>query len=144
MVAESYKIAWMVCAAISNQGGIVGCVRSFFLFQMHLVKTEKFHGEKDMFCGILIKDKKDFDYFKGYFDNNRLDLRTCNSVSLNTKGLKLERRVKLFNVENQLFGQLVGYCVAILAFAVVVGLLVEGRRYYVRVNNPSGKDMPPL
>lgn len=100
--------------------------------ELNIVKTEKFHGQ-DLSCGMLVREMSDYEYFKGYFDNNRIDIRTCNSVSLNTKGVKLERDSSLFNSDNELFGTLVGYCVAVLVVTVVIGVVLEGRRYYVKV-----------
>ena len=100
---------------------------------MGMVKEEKRHSGQELSCGIMVKSKEDYIYFKGYFDNNRLDIRTCNAVSMNTKGINLKRISTLFSGRTELFEKLLIVCVGVLALVVIAGIAFEGRRYYIKV-----------
>ena len=105
--------------------------------RLGLTMTEKSHAENHLKCGILVKERKDYEFFKGYFDNNRLVMHSCNDVRMNTRKKdesEVETHSHLFTAESRLFKKVIKYILVMVGAVVVVGVLVDIGRYYVKSN----------
>ena len=103
------------------------------LQSIDMMKTEKVLAQDTLSAGILVKKYEDFKYFESYLNNNLLSLRSCNSIRMNMKDTETDGDVNLFDPEGGLFLSVLIVLVAIVGGMVVIGICVEGRRYYVHV-----------
>ena len=71
---------------------------------------------------------------KAYFDNNRLDIRSCNSMRMNKRNMADNEPANMFSSDSDIFEMVLIWSVCIVGVMIVVGLVVEGRRYYQRVS----------
>ena len=57
---------------------------------IHVVRTELDYKGERVVTGMLLKEKKDYEFFKRYFTNNWLQIQACNSFDLNSKDETIE------------------------------------------------------
>jgi len=105
-----------------------------------MVRTEKVHTMETLSCGMLIRNLQDYNFFKAYFDNNRLDIRSCNSMRLNTKDKAELKPSNMFGSDSEIFTTVLIYSVSIVGAMMVVGLVVEGKRYYFQGRHAGDND----
>ena len=110
------------------------------LKNIDMVRTEKKHAQETLSCGMLIKNLEDYNYFKAYFDNNRLDIRSCNSMRMNTRDREDNEPANMFSSDSEIFETVLIWSLVIVGVMVLTGLAVEGRRYYVRVRTDDKSD----
>ena len=104
------------------------------LEKMDMVRTEKQHDQQTLSCGMLIRNLEDYKYFKSYFDNNRLDIRSCNSMRMNRRVSDENKPGNMFSSDSEVFETVLIGSLCIVGVMIVVGIAVEGRLYYMRVN----------
>merc|ERR1719427_1161617 len=107
---------------------------------MDMVRTEKVHTMETLSCGMLIRNLQDYNFFKAYFDNNRLDIRSCNSMRLNTKDKAEVKPSNMFGSDSEIFTTVLIYSVSIVGAMMVMGLVVEGKRYYFQGRHAGDND----
>lgn len=95
---------------------------------LNLLKTEKFPMEK-LQCGVLVKSKSDYEYFKSFFVDYRIHHEACNSLRMNSKRKVVKKTLDLFTADSNLFEKFLHYSLAILGVLVVFGFCFEVRRY---------------
>ena len=106
-----------------------------------LYRREVFHQEGEaLWCGMLVKHKTDYMYFKRYFDNNRMQLQTCNFLRMNEK--ETDNQHHLFSPHGELFEYFLYYSLGIIAVIVCFGIYYEKRRRYIARNITEGGGSP--
>ena len=103
-----------------------------------MVKTEKhFRGEK-LVTGMLVKSRKDYEYFRQYFKSNWLQIQGCYSYDLNYKDKKFVRDGS--NPVAGLFFPFFGGSLIILAVIGFFGIIYEIRRYVIAKRGQKCED----
>lgn len=99
--------------------------------EIDLVKTEKFLKGEKLSCGILVKSKDDFDFFKSYLKNNALSLQSCNSIKLNYRRTNNnEDDINLFSPKGGVFETFFFVSLTTLGIVFTFGFFYELRRHY--------------
>ena len=102
------------------------------LEKIDMIKAEKSHPHNSLTCGMLIRNLDDYNYFKAYFDNNRMVVRSCNAMRMNTKGGDVGEASNMFSSDSDIFQTVITYTLALLGVMILFGCIVEGRRYYYK------------
>ena len=110
---------------------------------MDIMKTEKDHVVGSLSCGMMLKSRDDFQYFKAYFDNHHTDLVSCNSLRMNTIETAISQGTDIFGTESELFENVLYYSVGVLGVVVGVGALTEWRKWYLG-GSAEGGDFGPV
>ena len=95
-----------------------------------MIRTEKCHHEGQLMCGMMFRNIEDYQFFKSYFENNRLFIRSCNSLRMNTKETEMNSASNLFATEGGFFKYILYYSLAMLGVMICAGIFFEGKRYY--------------
>ena len=82
---------------------------------------------------MMFRNLADYRFFKSYFENNRLFIRSCNSLRMNTKETEMNSASNLFATEGGFFKYILYYSLAMLGVMLCAGLFFEGKRYYARL-----------
>ena len=98
-----------------------------------MIRTERCHQEGKLMDGMIFRNLEDHKFFKSYFENNRLFIRSCNSLRMNTKETEINVPSNLFSTEGA-FQYVLYYSLAMLGVMVCAGIFFEGKRYYTRLN----------
>ena len=69
---------------------------------VNIIKTEKLFRGEPLSIGMLVKNVEDYEYFKTYFENNRLQLEECMSEQSNYKSTEFEL-YNSFSPDTELF-----------------------------------------
>ena len=93
--------------------------------KLGLTMTEKYHGDDNLKCGMLVRDFKVYKYFKGYFDNNRLVMHSCNDIRMNTRKDGSDDGHNFISAESNLFKTVMTYILVILGLVVLIGIVIE-------------------
>jgi len=104
------------------------------LAKMDMVRTEKKHAIETLSCGMLIRNLDDYNFFKTYFDNNRLDIRSCNSMRMNRRNMDADEPDDMFSSDSEVFEHVFTYSVVIVFVMILIGVLVELRRWLIGRN----------
>ena len=91
--------------------------------------TEKALTENHLKCGMLFKRKNDYEFFKGYLDNNRLIMHTCNDARMNTRTDESDEGSNFMTAESPLFKKVITNILIIVGMLVMIGLAIEMMRY---------------
>ena len=105
-----------------------------------MVKTEKCVDGGALWCGMLFRKFEDYNFFRTYFTNNHLYLTSCNNLRMNTKETLINKSTNMFSPEGGFFKYVVYYSLGTIAFIIVVGLLLEGKRFYTRLDTSKHDD----
>ena len=102
------------------------------LAKMDMVRTEEKHAIKTLSCGMLIRNLDDYNFFKAYFYNNRLDIRSCNAMRMNRRNMDGEEPDNMFSSDSEVFETVFNYSMLMVGVMILIGILVEVRRYLIR------------
>ena len=93
------------------------------------VKTEKCKIAGTLACGMMLKREEDYEFFKTYFTNNHLFLRSCNSLRMNTKETLIDNTTNMFSPKGGFFRAVLYYSLTMIVLMTCVGIFFEGKRY---------------
>ena len=109
--------------------------------RLGMTMTEKSNPGYHLKCGMLIRRREDYDFFREYLDNNRLIMHTCNDARMTTLSDESEEGSNFMTADGSLFKKVITYVLSIVGAIVVIGLLIEAVRYYVK-NRKSNATTP--
>ena len=107
--------------------------------QLHPTYTEKLTKQK-LVCGFLLRDLEVFNFYKAFFDNNRLHITSCNAVRINTRDAMghSANNPKGFGVDGPVLRKVVCYgFVIVVVVVIVVVCCEEARRRFVGTRDAS-------
>ena len=99
-----------------------------------MIRTEKCNQDDELMDGMIFRNFEDYKFFKSYFENNRMFIRSCNSLRMNTKEKEINVPSNLFATEGGFFQYVLYYSLAMLGVMVCAGIFFEGKRYYTRLD----------
>merc|ERR1712002_268363 len=91
------------------------------------MRTEKFTDGEKLQCGMLAKNDDDFNFYRTYFENNRIQMQACNSLRMNKKeegAVKVESS-NIFAANGGFFKAFLYYTLGILGVLLLCGTTFE-------------------
>jgi len=140
---DKYTYMYALSFAKKVQGG--GGISSksiedaeFFLESTQRTKVD-FDGEK-MSYGILVREEDDYDFFEEYIRQNQVVYETCALLHLNEEDDNGDGHHDIFSTEDEdaPFYDFLYACVGIIAGIIIVGIVFEILRKYLKTEKRVG------
>ena len=93
-----------------------------------MIRTEKMYGGEKLSFGALMKNKNHFEYFKNYFSDNKLQLKSCYHFRLNTKMSLSAHGGFILDPDHHLFYKFLYFSFCILGGICIFGVIYEIKR----------------
>lgn len=105
--------------------------------KIQMIHVEKFFRGDKLVAGFLVKDDKDYEYFRRYFEYNWLHIQGCYSYSLNYKEKELDVHIEA--PYTGLFYPFLYGALGVICTILLIGVLNESRKRHRRKSSNRKK-----